>query len=120
MTACIHTKIALMDIATVLCFALCCCDGAVFDVGLGTARLGTAWHGTARQALLIKMFEDEPDGGSGVSLSLAELLAQKGEPQLVFANDSARGASKAIARGRKAVSLSLCCVVQVRLGVSFC
>ena len=59
----------------------------------------------ARQALLIKMFEDEPDGGSGVSLSLAELLAQKGEPQLVFANDSARGASKAIARGRKAVRI---------------
>lgn len=51
------------------------------------------------------MFEDEPDGGSGVSLSLAELLAQKGEPQLVFANDSARGASKAIARGRKAVRI---------------
>lgn len=49
------------------------------------------------------MFEDEPEGGTGVSLSLAELLALKGEPQLVFANDSARGASKAIARGRKAV-----------------
>ncbi len=56
------------------------------------------------QALLMKMFEDEPDGGSGVTLSLAELLEQKGEPQLVFANDSARGAGKAIARGRKAVS----------------
>lgn len=60
--------------------------------------------GVRAQALLIKMFQDEPDGGSGVSLSLAELLALKGEPQLVFANDSARGASKAIARGRKAVS----------------
>lgn len=55
------------------------------------------------QALLAKMFEDEPDGGSGVSLSLAELLKLKGEPQLVFADDSARGAGKAIARGRKAV-----------------
>lgn len=53
---------------------------------------------------MMKMFEDEPDGGSGVSLSLAELLELKGEPQLVFANDSARGAGKAIARGRKAVS----------------
>lgn len=56
-----------------------------------------------KQALLAKMFEDEPDGGSGVNLSLAELLRLKGEPQIVFATDSARGAGKAIARGRKAV-----------------
>ncbi|CAN0160389.1 unnamed protein product, partial [Ectocarpus sp. 6 AP-2014] len=55
------------------------------------------------QALLAKMFADDPEGGTGVSLSLAELLKLKGEPQLVFADDSARGAGKAIARGRKAV-----------------
>lgn len=50
------------------------------------------------------MFSDEGDGGSGVNLSLGELLEEKGEPQLVLSTDSVRTAGKAIARGRKAVS----------------
>lgn len=55
------------------------------------------------QALLAKMFEDE-GGEGGVSLSLSELLEEKGEPQLVYSTDSVRAAGRAIAQGRKAVS----------------
>lgn len=50
------------------------------------------------------MFEDQGDEETGASLTLGELLGEKGEPQMVHASDTARTAGRAIARGRKAVS----------------
>lgn len=50
------------------------------------------------------MFIDEADHDNSVSLTLGELLRDKGDQQLVLSTDSARTAGKAIARGRKAVS----------------
>lgn len=53
---------------------------------------------------MAKMFEDEGNEGCTVSLTLRELLEQKGQPQIVLSTDTVRIAGKAIARGRKAVS----------------
>lgn len=53
---------------------------------------------------MAKMFEDEGDKNCSVSLTLRELLEQKGQPQIVLSTDTVRTAGKAIAKGRKAVS----------------
>lgn len=52
--------------------------------------------------MLAKLFEDQ---GAAPS-TLGDLLEEKGEPQLVRSDDSVRAAGKAIARGRKAVSVN--------------
>lgn len=57
-----------------------------------------------KQAIMAKMFEDEGNAGCTVSLTLRELLEEKGQPQIVLSTDTVRTAGKAIARGRKAVS----------------
>ena len=66
-------------------------------VSLSVAR----WR---KQAIMAKMFEDDGNAGCTVSLSLRELLEEKGQPQIVLSTDTVRTAGKAIARGRKAVS----------------
>lgn len=53
---------------------------------------------------MAKMFEDEGNAGCTVSLTLRQLLEEKGQPQIVLSTDTVRTAGKAIARGRKAVS----------------
>lgn len=57
-----------------------------------------------QQAIMAKMFEDEGNAGCTVSLTLRQLLEEKGQPDIVLSTDTVRTAGKAIARGRKAVS----------------